>query len=341
MRAGARRRTARLAASVVLTLLAATSSYAQPGPRDKAAAEALFQHAARLFEESRFSEACEKFEASQELDPAIGTQLRLADCYDRVGRTASAWGLFAEVKALARAQGQNDRETIASERLSDLERRLSKLTLRLQPGARPPGLEIRLNGTSIPSASWDVPIPVDPGTQRVEAIAPGYRPWSTSALAQPGPSEQTLDVPRLVPLPAQTPSGDAATSTSLLEVDSSSTPATVWLGYTTGAVGIVGLGVAAFFGYRAYDLNDDSLNYCLRDDPNACLPEGKELRDDARQAATISTVSAIAGGALLAAGVTLLLTSPSRAETGLSVPLRLRAAASPEQARLVLEGRWQ
>src|SRR6185436_9458711 len=79
------------ALSGILTLAATPASAETHAAAESAAAEALFQQAAALMQDGKYREACEKFEGSQELEPALGTQLRLADCYDRAGRTASAW----------------------------------------------------------------------------------------------------------------------------------------------------------------------------------------------------------------------------------------------------------
>ena len=69
----------------------ASPAFAQSGS-NKAAAEALFSEGRSLASAGKCDEAIPKFQASQKLDPGIGTLLNLADCYEKVGRTASAWG---------------------------------------------------------------------------------------------------------------------------------------------------------------------------------------------------------------------------------------------------------
>jgi len=51
----------------------------------------LFQKGVELMAIGKSAEACEKFDSSHQLDPALGTMLRLADCYERTGKTASAY----------------------------------------------------------------------------------------------------------------------------------------------------------------------------------------------------------------------------------------------------------
>src|SRR5262249_24412526 len=55
------------------------------------AADRLFKEAEVLARAGRYAEACPKLEESERLDPGIGTQFNLADCYERTGRVAHAY----------------------------------------------------------------------------------------------------------------------------------------------------------------------------------------------------------------------------------------------------------
>lgn len=276
----------------------------------RATAEALFQQALELMDQKKFSEACEQFSASQELDPALGTTLYLADCYEQSGKTASAWALFQEAADVARRAQQSDREQIANQRAASLKGRLSKLELRVPAARRVQGLELRINDAPVPSASWNTPTPVDPGKTRVEARAPGKKPWSVTLDVAVGPASQVVEVAALADAP-QAMSTDSASvlGEKLAPRDPGATQRTI--GYVVGAVGVVGLAVGGYFGYRAMDLNKQSKAQCRADDPNACTSEGAGLRADAQSAATVSTISSIGGGVLVGTGLTLVLTAPS------------------------------
>jgi tetratricopeptide (TPR) repeat protein len=213
----------------------------------RATAEALFQQAAELMEQKKFSEACEQFAASQELDPGLGTTLYLADCYEQAGKTASAWALFQEAADGARRAQQADREQIATERAQNLKGRLSRLELRVAAARRVPGLELRINDAPVPSASWNAPLPVDPGKTRVEARAPGKKPWSVEINVAEGPSSQVVEMAELANAPTPLASETAnSVSERLAPPDPGSTQRTV--GYVVGAVGVVGLAVGGYFG---------------------------------------------------------------------------------------------
>jgi hypothetical protein len=242
------------------------------------------------------------------------------------------------VVALARALGQRERETIAAVRVRDLESRLSKLTLKIDVSGAPRGLELTLNGGAIPKASWEMPIPVDPGPQTIRASAPGHLPWTLRIEVPPGPSARIVDVPPLARSPSAAETDARAVTPPALKGEDSGARPLLWAGVITGGAGLVGVGVAGVLAYQAYDRNRESLDSCSRADANACTPRGKQLRDDAQELANASTISAVIGGALLATGVTLLVLAPSADRTTAAPRLHLDAFGGAGAARLQLRG---
>src|SRR5262245_20486444 len=83
-------------ALALFTALLAEASGAAP-PEVRAAAEQLYQDAYNLARAGRHAEACPMLEESDRLDPANGTKLELAQCYERTRRPASAWVLYVTV----------------------------------------------------------------------------------------------------------------------------------------------------------------------------------------------------------------------------------------------------
>lgn len=303
--------------------LGAGTAWAETTAAQRATAEALFQQATALMDQKRFAEACEKLAGSQELDPALGTLLYLADCYEQSGRTASAWALFREAAEKSKRAGQPEREQIATERAASLETRLSKLTLTVPQATRSAGLSLSINGAAVPAASWNGPMPIDPGDALVEARAPGKRPWSARLQIESGATLKALEVPRLADAPRA----------AVLAVEKpavSSTQKTI--GYVIGAAGIVALAAGGVLGYRAYKLDKTSKGDCRADDPNACTADGVEQREDAKAAAALSTIATISGAGLTVTGLALVITAPSS-----------ERAAEPRQTAQVafsLTGTW-
>ena len=191
-----------LSVVVIVALLARADGMRQAwAAGDKAAAEELFREGRRLAKEGNFVEACPKFEGSQSLDPATGTLLNLADCYEKVGRTASAWAAFLEVAELSRKEGNSKRTELAEQRARALEPRLSRLTINVPAASRLPGLLVLRDASTLPEATFGLALPVDPGKHEIVAIASGHERWITVVEVAADGARVTVDVPPLTRTP--------------------------------------------------------------------------------------------------------------------------------------------
>src|SRR6188768_1973116 len=142
---------------------------------EKATAELLFEEGLTLMRNGSFAEACPKLESSQRIDPAVGTLLYLAECYEKQGRTASAWVTFRDAGALARSLNQVDRAQVAEQRANQLQRELAMVTVQIAPEAQQiPGLTVKCGPVPVAVSLTEVSVPVDPGQVTIEASAPGY-----------------------------------------------------------------------------------------------------------------------------------------------------------------------
>jgi hypothetical protein len=321
-------------------VLVTATVQAEPSRADRATAETLFENGTELMTQGKFAQACEKFEGSLELDAALGTMLRLADCYDRIGRTASAWALFQDAASEAHAHGEPEREQMAHDRVAELEPRLSRVKFENHPRNAGLLLTIRIGDSKIPRASLDAALPLDPGLERIEVSAPGHLPFQTTLEVKTGPSLQTLDIPALASAPV-VPASTTLGSNSTDAPSSSAGSAQRTLGWVTGGVGLAALGAGGFFAYRAHAVNQESLAHCRPQDDSACDATGVEQRNRAQGLATAATVTAVAGGAFLAGGIVLVLTAPSgskksEADTG----VRLVGSVDAHGGGMRLFSRW-
>src|SRR5690606_33400765 len=123
----------------------------------------------------KYGAACGKFAASHQLDPAIGTLLNLATCYEKQGKVASAWARFAEAEDKARLAFDEKRKRYAHKRARALQKRLPWLKV-VAPGDIE-GLQVHRNGEVVNPALLGTAVPVDPGTHHIVARAPGYKPF--------------------------------------------------------------------------------------------------------------------------------------------------------------------
>src|ERR1700734_2400394 len=195
-----------------LALTALTSSLLASPPAvadsaaDKAAADALFDQGKQLMAAGRYAEACPKLEESQRLDPALGTQLNLADCFEHSGKSASAWGLFNAVARAAENRGDKDRAAEAARRAALLAPTLQKLAIVVPPATRIPGLEVRKDGALVGEGQYGSSLPADPGAHTVEASAPGHKAWSTVVRVETTGGSASVEIPPLDVL--ATPTGE-------------------------------------------------------------------------------------------------------------------------------------
>jgi hypothetical protein len=289
---------------------------------NKAAAEALFNEGRTLMASGKYADAIAKLKASQDLDPGLGTLLNLAECYERVGKSATAWAQYREIASLARQSGSKEREELAESKSKALEPKLSKLSINLQAGADPATLTISRDGTTVSSAELGVAIPVDPGKHDVSVTAPGKEKWSTSVEVGEGGQTETVEIPLLADS-----AGGGGSTTVAADGGTTGTPAADKpsdgstqrvLGIVAGGVGLVGIGLGTFFGLQASSTWSDAKKECT-DYPNGCTAKGVSLKDDAAGQATISTVGFIVGGVGLAAGAVLFFTAGSGKEETVAI----------------------
>ena len=132
---------------------------------DAATAEALFSEGRRLYADGNYAAACTKFEESNKADPAIGTQLNLAMCWEKLGKTASAWAMYMQVANAS--SGRDARTQLAQSHAAALLPTLSKLAI-----TAPAGTSIRVDGAPWSAALTGIATPVDPGRHTIEASAP-------------------------------------------------------------------------------------------------------------------------------------------------------------------------
>lgn len=322
-----------LAFAVALSPLVATSARAQSSGSTSTQARALFREARKLMDKGKFEEACPKLEASLRLDDGMGTRFNLAHCLEKIGRTASAWGLFLDVASAASAAGQKKRERAARQRAEALEPELARVTIEVPHPV--PGLVVTRGGEAFAPESWGTSIPVDLGVQRVEASAEGRLPWSEEvAIDTPGASVSVV-VPELQlehvepppeePLAIQPSNGERDVTHDSGGISSGRLVTTSVL----AALGVGGLAVGAVYGLkvnsetdaaRALCVGGESGTVCDRDRAapdfdrgQAESDEREEHRSNARRAATMSYIGWGVGAASLIGATIVLLTAPGEA----------------------------
>ncbi len=314
---------------------------------DVARAEALFTEATKLMEAGQYREACPKLADSQRIVRGIGVTLYLAECYERTGKTASAWAQFRLAESLASARGDK-RAGIAHERAERLEPNLPHVRIVVAPeAASVPGFQVVQDGSVVDRPAWGVEVPIDPGPHTFVARAPQKADWSTDVSVAAVRATTTVSIPALADAttgtggtvgetgsgggttppvgaggagPGPTPEGDAGMGNTQRLV-----------GLVVAGVGVVGLGVGTVFGLSAKSKYNDSDAHCNANDQ--CDATGLGLRSDGMTAATVSTLAFGVGAAALVGGAVLYFTAPRGARTTALLP-----AIGPQGASLSLRG---
>jgi len=335
---------------LLVALGAGPAAAADATASDKASAEALFDEGLRAMKEGRFAEACPKLENSQRIDPGVGTLLYLGECYEKLGRTASAWATFREAASEAEASGQTKRAKTARDRIAKLEPQLAYLTIEVSETTRSlPGLRLRRDGTETGVGIIGAAVPADPGTSKIEVTAPDHESFSVTVRVQPG-AHQTVLIPTL----AATPQGPRPVAAAAVVAAPPLAPPPAKpappppppapaaddnpggtqrvIGLILAGGGLVGVGLGTYFGLSAIAKEERADANCT---PTLCQETADfENSDAAQSAATASTVSFAIGGGLIAAGAVIYFTAPSK-----SASVSLAPMVGPGFAGLSLGGR--
>ncbi len=272
-----------------------------PGPAD-----ILFEDAKRLRESGKTQEACAKFAQSQALAPGVGIALHLGDCYERLGRTASAWTEFSLAEKAAHERS-DAREATAHARALALEPNLQRVTIIVPASVPKEEALIQLDGRTVAPSLWNVAVAIDSGDHLVTFQAPGIerrtfplhldateasvtvRVGEPAAQAEPSPTNNSL-------APGGTPPGSGGDR-------SSSTYRWVEIGLLGGAV------VAAGVGAGLLVVKNNSMSNTGAD--------GRPYVDPV--AAAASKVAFGVAGVAAASAIVLYLVAPRPKDTGLSV----------------------
>jgi hypothetical protein len=312
---------------------------------DPVAAQAAFEDGMALMAAKRYREACAKFEVSQRLDPGMGTQFRLAECYANLGRVASAYRLYSEVMEAAKRERLASRERAARQKVEALRNRLPRLTIRVAPiVVALVGLKVLRDGAPVEPSQWGVSVPIDPGEHTVEVTAQGKTSWQGKITAAESATLEMI-VPALEDAPSSSPpplSGEggapppltasAAPAASAAPVASTAAaapaaslappapppPDAVGMSRQrvgaifAGMIGVSGILVGTVMGFTTQARWEEALKQC-GGQPRRCSAKGMELGGQAENLSIASTIGFAVGGVGLVAGTVLWLTAPARA----------------------------
>ena len=275
--------------------------------------------------EGQVAQACPKFADSNKLDPSSGTLINLGACYEKLGRSASAWVAYQEAASMASSAGRQDHLRIAQKRAQILEPTLAHVVVSVPTPVE--GLEVRRDGVPVVPAEYGLAVPIDSGAHVYEAIAPGYKPWKGNLEVVGDNAKAGITIPVLEKAP-------------VVKLKPGANP-NAWrplrtVALVSGGIGVVGLALGSVFGLEASSSYNASLANCRSSNKNLCTPDGVSKRNDAISQGNISTVAFVVGGVAAAAGVGLWLFAPPAREG----QTQARMFVAPTLNGAMVRGEW-
>jgi hypothetical protein len=191
--------TATLALAFLLAVGPIARADTAPTEAQVAAARELFIEAEKDEDAERWSDALEKLLRVSTIKLTPGIRYHTALCEEHLGHLLAALRDYKSAADQARTENAADVLRVVDKRMLDSQARIPQLVIVLLPSL--PAATVQLDGRPI---SPGVPIPVDPGTHNVDAVAPGRVPSTVMVTLQERGStslEVRLDPQR--PAPAE------------------------------------------------------------------------------------------------------------------------------------------
>jgi len=285
---------------------------------DNSSADDAFRQGRELLKAGKFAQACEQFEKSQELDPALGTLYNIAQCDAEIGKLAESLAAYKEV--ITRDTNATRRQA-ASDAAAKLELRVPRVIVIAEVG-----VTFELDGQPITA---DAPIPVDVGKHKLVAFKGRKRgPVTTVKVPDEG---KTVSVSAKLPaeegdVEMRTP--ETRSDKPDLKVKDPTEPgdpendhAGLWethrkeIAIGTIAVGGAALATGLVFGALASSNWNDAKALCngmTTCSSQMLADQAAALGNSAQGKATTSTIFVIAGIGIATAGVVIYATAPRK-----------------------------
>ncbi len=304
--------------AIAIALVAVIGTTASADKADK-----LFQKAKKLHSEKKYAEACPTYEEVDKTDPAIGSKLNVAKCYEDWGRLATAYDWYVQADKMA-TDAKDERAPKIKEVIEELDVNVPRMTIKIPDGADPDIVDtLTLDGQPIPESWHNTLQRIDPGPHVIEFVVDGQKKKKMAPVERGGESELSLDIPKGVgkkPRPPKKKNGEV-TPPVVVTQDPGKTRR--YLGIGVGSAGVVAVGVASVITLSARSKYKDALaDHCMGS-TSGCNATGIKLTHDARSKANVATVVTLVGVAAIAGGVILYLTAPDAAAANPEKPVAL------------------
>lgn len=313
-------------------LLASVAARAQ-----SAEAESLFEDGMKLIAQGKLAEACAAFEASNRVEARAGTLIQVGKCRESNHQLASAWSAYKD--ALTRVKDPKKR-VFATEKIAELEPKLSYLTLRV--ATRIEGLQVTRNGQPIDPGEWDRAVATDGGHYAIAAHAAHHRDWQLEVDVPESAGTIVVDIPKLDDEAlAIAPASQPVAVVAAPAVRETSAPPSAWTGKRKAAavaagVALIGATGGAVLGVLSNHAQDDANRLCPQ---KLCANSGDattattDIHTAQSRALQANIAFGVAAAAVIGAGVLWLSGAPEHAHGVAIAP-----AVAPGTASLTITG---
>jgi tetratricopeptide (TPR) repeat protein len=311
-----------LAAIAIVLLFGGIASADKEG---KARADKLFEDGRKYLTAKEYALACTAFEQSHAADPAIGTQLNIALCYEEWGKLASAYRAFLEAERLAKEK-KDKRAAGARKKVDDLAERSPKLVFDL-PDNADPSTVLLFDDKQLDLAKLQDDLLVDPGTHTLEIRVPD-RPVKKQEI------EAVVGERKRIPIELPVVEAPKIELPPNVVISTPRRKGRLYGGIALSVGGAAAIGIASIVALAARQDYANAVDACPG---GMCTTrEAYDATQDARFKANMMTFVAGGGVVLVGVGVYLIVTSAGKRveQPGVSV----RPLASPNTIGLAIGG---
>ena len=292
----------------------------------KARADKLFEDGRKYLAAKEYALACTAFEQSHAADPAIGTQLNIALCYEEWGKLASAYRAFLEAERLAKEK-KDKRAAGARKKVDELAEKSPKFVFDL-PANADPSTVLLFDDKQLEIAKLADDLLVDPGAHTLEIRVPD-RPVKKQQL------EAVVGERKRIPIELPVAETPKVILPPNAVVTTPRRKGRLYGGIALSVGGAAAIGIASIVALAA---RQDYANAAGDCPGGACTTrEAYDATQDARFKANMMTFVAGGGVALVGVGVYLIVTSAGK-RVEQPAQVTLRPLATPDSIGLAIGG---
>ncbi len=306
--------------------LTSGAALAEPTPSEISVARRLFDEGRAAADASRWAEAASKFRRALAIKDTPGIRFHLARCEEEQGAFVEALIEYDRARELIDAGNKApDVEKLLPEARERARAKVALLTLRVPQDVQ--NVSVQIDGKALSGSVLGVPLPINPGRHRLQAVAVGRTTYSAEislalgevrevAIALPFATTAPTAQPGLEPTPGSSPSASPAPVARQAAASTGIAPRSIALvGEASLFAAALSAGVIFTLSKSsAQDRYDEANRRVLAQvdghdpDGTACsgvpvlgCTELEAARQDREHAATWATVSFVAAGASAAA----------------------------------------